>query len=176
MGVSGRFMKYFTTDWVSGKFSVSKAERIKKQYSNYLDQIFPSLPFTLKNLSRNISLHDGIIENFCYDDSQNILTLDVFGGNLQSGYFIIILKYVQVEILKMNNKINSGDFLEIITNELEIIEKRMFSHKILFSNKNEIEIIFHDLTIHLSNKTPEDYEKVILKDPFLQNREKKEEF
>lgn len=51
-------------------------------------------------------------------------------------------------------------YVEIFTDELEIVAINHFIHRMLLSNKTEVQIEFSDLIIKISNKTADDYDKI----------------
>jgi len=152
-------MKYFTNDWFFSKLSDDNIEAISVRYWGYIDSVFEELPFALKVLSKYVNLHDGIVVESIFDDKLRVLKLELFCGDLQSGYFLLQLRYSVISAQSKNlEKIEK--FLEIFTDELEMIDHNHFNHRLLLSNKAEIQIGFSDISINIINKTPEDYENI----------------
>ena len=152
-------MKYFTNDWFFSKLSEDEIDRISDEYWAYIDSIFEKLPFTLKILSKSINLHDGIVVNTNFNRESHLLKLDFFCGDLQSGYFLLQLEYSGISD-QSKNVDRFEPYVEIFTDELEIVGINHFIHRILLSNKIEVQMEFSDLIIKIVNKTPEDFDKI----------------
>jgi len=149
-------MKYFTNDWFFSKLSDDAIEEISGQYWDYIGCIFEKLPFALKVLSKHVNLHDGIVVERNFDKEKHFLKLELFCGDLQSGYFLLQLDYSGVSDQSKNLEKIKG-FSEIYTDELEMIGPNRFNHRILFSNSTEAQIDFSDISIKIVNKKSEDY-------------------
>lgn len=156
---STMIMKYFTNDWFFSKLSDDDIEEISGQYWGYIDSIFEKLPFSLKVLSKYVNLHDGIVVESNFNEEKRALKLELFCGDLQCGYFLLQLHYSGISGHSKNlGKIEN--FLEIYTDELEMIDHNHFNHRILLSNNTEIQVGFSDVSINIINKRPEDYENI----------------
>jgi hypothetical protein len=152
-------MKYFTNDWFFSKLSDDDIEEISGRYWGYIDCIFEKLPFTLKVLSKYVNLHDGVVVESNFNKEKHVLKLELFCGDLQSGYFLLQLHYNGISDQSKNlEKIEN--FLEICADELEMIDHNHFNHRILLSNSIELQIGFSDISINIINKKPEDYETI----------------
>ncbi len=152
-------MKYFTNDWFFSKLSDDEMEAISAQYWGYIDSVFEKLPFALKVLSKYVNLHDGIVVESNFNDERHVLKLELFCGDLQSGYFLLQLCYNEISGQSKNLEKIEG-MLEIFTDELEMIDHNHFYHRMLLSNKAEIQIEFSGFSINIINKRPEDYENM----------------
>lgn len=152
-------MKYFTKEWFFSKLSEEELENIAKEYGDYIDSVFDALPFTLKILSKCVSLHDGIITASTLEGNNQSLQIELFCGNLQSGYFLLQLMYTGVS--KSSRNLDQLEkFTEIYTNELEMYQHKRFFHRLLLSSGSEIQVEFLDVSIHICNKTTQDYNNI----------------
>lgn len=152
-------MKYFTNDWFFSKLSDDDMEEISSRYWGYIDSVFEKLPFSLKVLSKQINLHDGVVLESTFDKERHILNLEIFCGDLQTGYFLLQLHYSGIsEHSKNLEKIEK--FLEIFTTEIEMIDHNHFNHRFLLSSKEEVKIEFLDVSINIMNKTPRDHKEI----------------
>ena len=101
------------------------------------------------------------LKSFRFNKERNVLKLDLFCGDLQSGYFLLQLHYSDISSWSKNlEKIKK--FSEIFTDELEITNHNHFIHRMLLSNNEEIQIEFGDISINVINKNPEDYENICI--------------
>jgi hypothetical protein len=157
-------MKYFTKELFSGSLSDKMMDTIINSYWEYIDSIFNRLPFILKLLSKHIYLHDGIIQNLKIDNDIKSVKINILGGDLENGYFSLILIYSGV--IKHSSTVDS--ILEIRASEIELIDNGNFIHRIL-SNKGVIETIFSDLELNITTKTATDYKNAKKTEPGFKN-------
>jgi hypothetical protein len=47
-------MRYFTRDWVEGKLSDERAEQVKKEYWDHINQRYPDPSKTCQELLKNL--------------------------------------------------------------------------------------------------------------------------
>lgn len=154
-------MKYYTIDWCLSKLSDHEIDNIYDSYQNYMENIFEKIPFTMKILTRNIDLHDGLIKKVKFYKQSNMLTIYGIFGDLQIGYFLLELSYMQVQNIQPDKleRIFKNQNIEILSDEFELLNTDLFAHRMLFSNGNEIEYIFKNIEIKMSNVIPEYYKK-----------------
>jgi len=152
-------MKYFTRDWCSGKYSDDKNRKISPTYDEYIESNYRLLPFSLKLLSRELSLHDGLITSVEVNKVYNNIALKSICGDLSSGYFLLNIGYLKVEQLKVVylEELFNGKKVEILYDELEILGDDKYSHKLIFNKKGDLDITFRDLEIQISNVLPSRY-------------------
>lgn len=153
-------MKYFTKDWCFSNLNDEEIENSLINYDKYINTIYNRLPVTLKLITKNINLHDGRIKKFILYKDQKILILEGVFGDLEVGYFSLEFKYRNACVSDMDNlmSIFNNQRVEILRDELEILSNNYYSHKMIFSMKKEIDVIFEDVSIHLENKKPVDYD------------------
>ena len=150
-------MKYFTNDWFFSRLSEEDMEKLVEQYSNYISSVFEKLPFVLKMLVKSVNLHDGIIVTSSLEE-KNVLALELFCGDLQSGYFLLNLSYAGISEDSRNLE-RLERFAEVHAAELEVVSD-VFCHKLLLSSGSEIEIKFSDVSLRICSKTAKDYKDV----------------
>ncbi len=155
----GKSMKYFTKEWCFGNLTDEATEEKIVQYNEYINNIYTRLPVSLKILVKGISLHDGIINKVKF--ANNVLTLYGIFGNLQTGYFFLTIKYL--EVLSLNKEalefIFNNKKIEILNDEFEKLDENNYLHKLFFASKQEIEIPFRDVAIEIQNTFPDNYKK-----------------
>ena len=154
-------MKYYTQEWCFSNLDDQEIEERQKNYFEYIDKIYEKLPFTLKLLAKKINLHDGIISSIAFHHEQNILILKGVFGDLQTGYFLLEIKYLKTKNLSKELLISifNEKKLEVLSDEFEFFSLGSYSHRILFSSKQEIEILFGDMEVCINNTTAESYKK-----------------
>ncbi len=154
-------MKYFTKDWCFGDLDDDKIQEVKKNYWEYIDHIKDSLPFPLKLLATNINLHDGIIDKVSYFSEKKSLKIEGIFGDLENGYFKLEVKYLNISEPKIRvlKTIFEQQTIEVISDEIELVSPRLFSHRFLLSTKKKIEIRFSDIEIKINNASSESYKK-----------------
>jgi hypothetical protein len=153
MGTARGIMKYFTKEWFSGDLTDQEAEKVKYQYWNYINSIYSNLFFPLKLLSKQINLHDSVITEICINEKNSSLILNMISGDLETGYFSLQISYNQVENIKKKSFdcIDFSKSVEILSDEIEKLTEKRFSHKILFSSKEEIDIHFGNIAIKIAD-------------------------
>lgn len=154
-------MKYFTKEWCFSDLDDSEIDRISESYRDYIEDTYKRLPFVLKILAKNLNLHDGRLIKVSFIKDEGCLLLDGIFGDLQMGYFFLEIRYLGISGLSEDvlNKIFKNQELEILSDEIEFIYDKHFSHKMLFSSKNDIDLQFTDIQIVIRNATPKDYKK-----------------
>jgi hypothetical protein len=154
-------MKYYTLDWCFGKMSEAELDIIHSEYISYIDTIFKELPFTIKTILRTISLHDGILNAISYNTQNHTLSLKGVFGDLNSGYFHLYLEYKNCQsndMVKIKQTL-SDQFLEVLSDEFELLESGKLKHSILFSNNSEVAFVFDDLKLNIENTSEKSYIK-----------------
>jgi len=158
-------MKYFTKEWCLGKLSDNKVNRILNDYNNYIKNIYEKLPLPLKLLTKNMYLHDGIITNVIFFKDKLSIELSGIFGDLQFGYYKLDIKYFNIDYIE--NEILKNIFfnknIKILSDEIELLINDRFSHKFFFDTDKEIEIIFSNIKICISDASKKDYKNVICK-------------
>lgn len=156
-------MKYFTKQWCWNNLSDKKIRDISQRYDNYINLMYPKLLFHLKILSKNISLHDGIVKKIKLSPSKKDLIFFGIFGDLEIGYFSLKTEYKNIINFELDFAFNlfSKKNVEIIRDEIEIIENddTTFVHKFIFSNKSEFQIEFRDCSLQIENANAKDYRK-----------------
>jgi hypothetical protein len=152
-------MKYFTKEWSLGRFNDKKSEKAANDYIRYIDGIYNRLSPTLKLLAKNISLHDGIFKFVLLDRKNNVLEIEGVFGDLLFSYYNLNLKYNILESIKLINlnEMFSGNKMEILNDEIEIISDEKFSHKFLFDTYQELEILFTDVEMKIKNESSKNF-------------------
>lgn len=154
-------MQYFTKEWCLGRLDDNVTNEILNNYKNYIKNIFDTLPFTLKLLTKNLNLHDGLIKKVIILKNSKSLELQILCGDLQLGYFFLAIEYL--EVLNVSDIILTNFFkakkLEVLSDEIKMLSKTSFSHKILFSNEQYIDIHFKDIRFFIKNANTKDYKK-----------------
>ncbi len=155
-------MKYFTKDWCFGKLDDKEYENVERNYQKYIENIYEDLPATLKILIKNINLHDGIIKKVTFLKKENLFELEGIFGDLNFGYFGLTLKYYEIKLLSQDllKSIFENKNLEILSNEIEKLNRQKYSHQIIFDNGHEFEIEFKNLELRLINESSESYQRV----------------
>lgn len=152
-------MKYFTKKWCFGDLTEKAIQDRVDAYKTYIDKIYDELPFVLKVLSKEINLHDGIIKKITLNKDSSILNMIGIFGDAQVGYFVLNIKYVNVSNLNEKNlgsTVNTKNLL-ILSDEIEKIEGNLYSHRMIFSSKRELEINFEKIEIKIQNANQKQY-------------------
>lgn len=143
-------MKYFTNKWFDENTSDDELNTIRDSYWESIKKISNKFSNQLFTLAFNTNLHDGIIFKVIIWESNSTIDLLIRIGDLQNGYEDLQIKYFNAAIDKsievmLKDIINDED-LEILYDEISIKGKD-FAHSFLFSNHNEIAIVFSSLEI-----------------------------
>ncbi|MBI2742619.1 MAG: hypothetical protein HYX48_01730 [Chlamydiales bacterium] len=152
-------MKYFTKDWCLSEVEDYKIEERLKSYEQYIDSVYESLPFALKILARNVNFHDGRLEKITVIQNERKLILKGIFGDLEVGYFFLEIKYLGVTNLDpgLLFLIFEKQEVEVLSSEIEVLEGNLFSHRMFFSTKKDIDIQFCDVEIVIQNASVADY-------------------
>ncbi len=153
-------MKYFTKKWCFSELSDDEINNNINLYNRYINFIYDNLPVTLKLLLKSISLHDGIINSVTYVKSKKFLELSGIFGDLQFGYYNLIIKYLNINHFEkkyLEEILNNND--EILRDEIEKLSNSNYSHKFIFNSGNEFEIVFSDIELYFRNSSSKEYKK-----------------
>lgn len=155
-------MKYFTKDWCFSNLDDDEIEKRLKNYRTYIHNVYKKLPFVLKNLIKTINFHDGKLEKVSFIQNKRTLILKGVFGDLEVGYYFLEVKYLKVSNLEIDflDSVFKNQEIEILSDEIEVLNENLFSHKILFSTKQDINIQFQDIKITIQNAKPKDYKKL----------------
>lgn len=155
-------MKYFTKEWCFSKLDDQEIEQRLKSYRTYIQGVYKRLPFVLKIFVQNINLHDGRLEIVSFNQDKKKLMLRGVFGDLESGYSILEIKYLNVSDLNLDllGPIFKNQEIEILSDEIEVLAENLFSHRILFSTQKDIDILFEDIELKVQNATPANYKKL----------------
>lgn len=158
-------MKYFTKEWCFSDQNDEEIEYRATSYKEYINKIYKDLPFVLKILSKNVNFYDARINNITLFSDQDVLILNGVFCDIQSGYYFLDIQYRNTSSLNIQNltDVFNCKKLEILSDEIELISEKNFSHRIIFTSKKEIEIAFEDVQISLRNATSNDYKNSCLK-------------
>ena len=156
-------MKYFTEDWCFSNLDDNEIEENLKSYRNYICNIYNKLPFVLKILAKGINLHDGKITSVAFIKKKKILNLNGIFGDLEVGYFLLKISYLyscNIDASLLSHFFENQE-VEILSDEIEMLEEKLFSHRMLFSNRKYIEIQFKDIEIAIQNESCQNYKSVV---------------
>jgi hypothetical protein len=153
-------MKYYTKDWCFGKLSDEEIEKMDQKYNFYINKIYSKLPFTIKLLAKEINLHDGIVKKIKLSPRINVLFLEGIFGDLQTGYFSMEIKYIDIKEIDSTTFAGLKDKkIEILSHEFEAVSDKRYVHRMIFSPGDELEIVFSDISINIQNLEPTAYKK-----------------
>jgi hypothetical protein len=100
-----------------------------------------------------VSLHDGVIRGIEADSRAATLTLHLHCGDLQKGYFDVVITYTQVLAVdgapSVQAILKAAD-LEIIQDEVDLIPPGVAEHRFLFSPDGELRVRFMDIDYIIS--------------------------
>ena len=86
-------------------------------------------------------------------------------GDLDYGYFNLILKYYHIR--SFNEELLKGLFennkLEILSHEIESQGNNKYAHKIIFDNGKELEVVFKNLELKITDDISKNYKRVSCK-------------
>src|SRR5690606_26469321 len=97
-----------------------------------------------------------------FNPDNKILTIRGIFGDLEINYFILEMKYLMVSNHDLDSLmyVFKNQELEILSDEIEVLEKKLFSHRILFSTQKDIDIRFQDIELTVKNSAPADDKKL----------------
>jgi hypothetical protein len=159
----GLTMNFFTKEWCFGDLDTKKSEDILKKYRSYIRDIQFKISFPLRVMATNLNLHDGILNKVCFSLERRVLILQGIFGDLQTKYFFLKIKYKNISDLNSDDLINvfQNQVAEILMDEIEVVSDTIFSHKIIFSSKKEIDLRFEDVEISIRNADALYYKKQV---------------
>lgn len=146
-------MRYFTRGWTRGELTDEEAKATLQAYRARLARIEPRLPPAFVRLDRDVSLHDGIIEQIVWNSASRRLEMSLVCGDQQSGYFLAQLTYLgavlggpRVDSLKRA----AEGCQELVHDELDVDDGGLLSHRLLFEPSEEVTIDFEDFEMRIS--------------------------
>ena len=147
-------MRCLTRAWVSGALTEVEWDRALEAYRARIAEIAPRLPNALLRLTRDVSLHDGLIECVIWHPAKRRLRLSLVCGDVQSGYFLVQLTYDgamlgggRVDSLRRAAESRES---ESLYDEVDIEDDGRFSHRLLFSPREEVTIEFERFDMSIS--------------------------
>lgn len=146
-------MKYFTLRWWEGKVENSMA--VNERFCRYVTSVKKSLPKDLWRLFWNVSLHDAHLRRLHF--AHNKLELKLDGerwdkGKHRPGLRRFRLRYEGVSRMTSlaNPKRGLGGpkgYGDLGYDEIEVIDREVFEHRILFSTGIELQIRFSNFAL-----------------------------
>jgi hypothetical protein len=150
-------MIYFTRGWANGELSDAKSEEVVAAYEKRLVEILPSLPTALVRLTREISLHDGVIEQVQWSPAEKVLHLSLVCGNLQNGYALVEIMYGgallgerRIETLR---RAACARDVVLLYDEVDIQPDGLLTHRLLFHPCEEVTIDFETVSLSVSPRS-----------------------
>ena len=143
-------LKYFSIQWWS--FEVEDSQKPVDEYQAYIESILEELPDALKQLAREVSLHDAHLRTFHFDSTANILRLefDCLGFDPSTKEYYrrkTLLSYQDVSSIVSTSDPKAGlcgphGYGDLGYDEIEIIAPGHYEHRMLFSTGIEIQVQF----------------------------------
>ena len=137
-------MKFFTRAWCSGEYSDEKSDSLVADYYRHLDEIAPKLSPDLLTVAYNVSLHDAQFKAIYLDQAEHQLTIRLRCGELQTGYFDLLLRYDSVLCdtdMELESLVERKG-VEVLYAEMDIADDSQFEHRIILWPEGEITIRF----------------------------------
>jgi hypothetical protein len=149
-------MKFFTREWHGGDLPEDQVSNIVLRYAAHIDALSPMLAATVRTLAQGVNVHDGRIMSVTFDQAHQKLELALRCGDLQVGYFDVLLVYAHINIngcsLSDLKTIAEDPKAEVLYDEVDRSEIGPWVHRILFWPYREIQIEFGELDLHLESK------------------------
>ena len=146
-------MKFFTKEWLSGDRDDEDPYIAFTEYEAHLSKIRNSFTFDLKALT-SYRLHDGLVKVVNHRVSENKLSVTLIIGDLQVGYQRLELTYSNAECAPSDLQFlvlaSRTENFEILEDEWDLSDSRKFTHRLIFSTRQEIEIAFDDINYQAS--------------------------
>ncbi len=133
-------MKFFTSAWLRSAKHDRDYKPVFESYSKHLETLKGILPDAALALATLPGLDDGIIVEASHDREQARLVLILRCGDLQVGYFDLVLTYDDAEISPIDERIlarlsrsSDGDWRpDIAYHELNITTTGRIEHSLIF--------------------------------------------
>jgi hypothetical protein len=146
-------MKFFTTDWHSGKLPERESGAVPIRYTAHIGSLLSRFPATVRTLAQGVNLHDGLIRSVTVDRTRQALELQFRCGDREVGYFDLALVYsrVRMEDLDLSElkAIAEDPKSEALYDEVDVGNSGAWAHRILFWPYREIVIEFGALGLQL---------------------------
>ncbi|MEQ1522379.1 MAG: hypothetical protein ABL936_13995 [Aestuariivirga sp.] len=141
-------MKFFTKEWLSGEHDDEEPYAAYSRYQAHLNTIRNSFTAVLETLF-SYRLHDGLVKVVNRRIPENELFVTLVIGDLQVGYQRLDLTYRNAELtqsdLEMLVRASRTENIEILEDEWDLSVLRKFTHRLIFSIRQEIEIAFDEI-------------------------------
>lgn len=159
-------MKYFTIQWWSGE--VEDQNVAFEDYRHYLDQIITDLPDSIRQLVRDVSLHDACLLRLhvSLPEKSLVIELDGCGYDEQSKSYFgrrFRLTYCGVESLTSTANPETAlpgphGYGDLGYDEIECIQSDIYEHRMLFSTGIELHVRFSDFFLWYEDYQTKDEE------------------
>src|SRR5690606_19101983 len=105
---------------------------------------------------------DGRLQAVSFNPDKKNLIIRGVCGDLEINYFILEIKYLKVSNLNLDFVVYffKNQELEFLSDEIEVLEENLVSHRILFSTQKDIDIQFQDIELTVQTSPPEGYKKL----------------
>ncbi len=164
-------MRYFTRGWACGDLTDAEWKHALAAYRARIAEIAPQLPRGMLRLTRDVSLHDGFIEQIVWNPTKSRLRLSLVCGNVGSGYYLVQLTYdgamlgsARIESLK---RAASSRDPEVLYDEVDVAEEGHLCHRILFNPSEEVTLEFERFRMTVSARPDR---RVEWRSPFVEEQ------
>ena len=139
-------MKFFTGDvynsWYSAYEDDSTLKAAFQHYYQYLEGLEGILPAHVLMLAQLPGVDDGLVVEVKHDRNQNVLVLTLRCGDLQMGYYDLVLQYEEADIssqdeqtlvrIARTTKNNRRHESDLYFHEVDKTEDGRIEHRLLF--------------------------------------------
>ncbi len=150
-------MRYFTRAWYSGESTDDAVSR----YELRLQEIVAQLPPAVRVLALECNLHDALIQKARWNPGGKVLEILLRAGDLQVGYFDLLLRYHQARIRSPATaelaRIVEDPYTEVLYDEVDI-DGEDATHTWLFWPAGELEVGFVDMQVGRMARNTRDFE------------------
>ena len=153
-------MKYYTSKWWS-ETSLEEGDDTNERYRAYINAVRPKLSAEILRLVETISLHDARVRSLALDADTESLVIKLDGYDylpLSHGRkptdLQIAIHYEGVSAFFVTGSQHYSWFKysDLGYNEIEVIGRCKFEHRMLFSTGDEVTIRFRKLTVETPPK------------------------
>lgn len=161
-------MRYFTRGWAAGELDDNEADQVAEAYRVRLAVIAPRLPPAMLRMTREIRLHDALIERVIWDPASRRLWLSLVCEDREGGQLLMRLCYGgamlgagRVESLR---RAAESRLTELLYDEVDVDDAGILSHRLLFAPSEEVTIDFENMDMTVS---PRPDRRIELLRPFV---------
>lgn len=146
-------MRYLTRGWANGELPDDEADKARDAYWAHLASIEDRLPPEMLRLTREVTLHDGVIEQIAWNAKEQLLEATLICDDRANGLARVELRYFGAQLgrerIAALRRAALSRETELLYDELDVGDDGLLCHRILFSPNEEVTLDFERIEVQI---------------------------